>query len=202
MATSRIKTSSILQGFPKSRSVLAGNAAYEPGSYYSIETITVGSGGSSTVTFSSIPSTYTHLQVRCLVKTNRTSSNLSGAPFIFNSDSATNYSCHEFNGNGSTLSASNTSNGSSIDVGRVSGNSSSANVFGVEVIDILDYKNTNKYKTIRVLNGFDNNGSGVVAFASGSWRSTSAITSITFQTPYESSLYLQYSEFALYGIKA
>jgi hypothetical protein len=170
-------------------------------SYESIATTTVGSGGSSTVTFSSIPSTYTHLQVRCLVKTNRTSSNLSSTPFIFNSDSAANYSCHEFNGNGSSVSTVATSNGSNIDVGRVSGNSSSANVFGVEVIDILDYKDTNKYKTVRILNGFDNNGSGVAAFASGSWRSTSAITSITFQTPYDSTLYLQYTQFALYGIK-
>jgi hypothetical protein len=170
--------------------------------YESIATYTVGSGGQADITFSSIPSTYTHLQVRCLVKTNRTTSNLSSTPFIFNSDSAANYSCHEFNGNGSSVSAVATSNGSNIDVGRVSGNSSSANVFGVEVIDILDYKDTNKYKTVRILNGFDNNGSGVAAFASGSWRSTSAITSITFQTPYDSTLYLQYSSFALYGVRA
>ena len=172
-----------------------------PSSYESIATVTIGSGGSGTITFSSIPSTYTHLQVRCLVKTNRTSSNLSSAPFIFNSDSAANYSCHEFNGNGSSVSAVATSNGSSIDVGRVSGNLSSTSVFGAQVIDILDYKDTNKYKTVRILNGFDNNGSGVAAFASGSWRSTSAITSITFQTPFDSTLYLQYTQFALYGIK-
>jgi hypothetical protein len=64
MATSRVKTSSILQGFPKSRSLLAGNTAYIPNYYQSIQTITVGSGGLATASFTSIPQTYKHLQIR------------------------------------------------------------------------------------------------------------------------------------------
>lgn len=175
---------------------------FTPGnSYESIQTYTVGSGGSSTITFSSIPSTYKHLQLRCLVKTDRTSSNLSSTPITFNGDTANNYAVHNIEGNGTAASASAGTSQPAIDVGRVSGNLSSTNVFGVEIIDILDYANTNKYKTVRMLNGFDNNGSGVIAFNSGLWQSTSAITSITFGTPYSATVYMQYSSFALYGIR-
>ena len=47
------------------------------------------------------------------------------------------------------------------------------------MIDILDYSNTNKYKTARVLGGMDFNGSGSASLQSGLWMSTSAVTSIT-----------------------
>jgi hypothetical protein len=66
-------------------------------------------------------------------------------------------------------------------------------------MDILDYANTNKFKTTRTLTGSDLNGSGVVSLDSGSWRSTSAITSITFTA--RANLINTYSSFALYGIK-
>lgn len=67
------------------------------------------------------------------------------------------------------------------------------------VVDILDYANTNKNKTIRVLAGVDNNGSGEVALNSGLWPSTSALNTIKILTT--SGNLNQYSSFALYGIK-
>jgi hypothetical protein len=79
----------------------------------------------------------------------------------------------------------------------------SASIFGSGVVDILDYKNTNKNKTIRSIGGYDINGSGsgyaYTSFYSGNWRSTSAVTSITFTMV--AGDYAQYSSFALYGIK-
>jgi hypothetical protein len=169
--------------------------------YESIATVTLTSS-QATVSFSSIPSTYKHLQLRGLVKTARTSSVLSSAPFRFNGDSGTNYNQHELSGNGTSATASALGSPSSIDVGRVAGNTGATNVFGVMVLDILDYADTNKYKTIRMLNGFDNNGAGVIAFCSGAWRSTAAINDITFIAPFDAATgYLQYSSFALYGIK-
>ena len=79
--------------------------------------------------------------------------------------------------------------------------SATANAFGVTIIDILDYANTNKYKTFRSLVGSDTNDTnGAVGLASGSWRSTSAITSITLSNNVSGNL-AQYSSFALYGIK-
>jgi hypothetical protein len=63
---------------------------------------------------------------------------------------------------------------------------------------ILDYANTNKYKTLRGLSGADNNGSGEIRFWSGLWQSTNAITSIKFFG--NNGNWQQYSHFALYGV--
>jgi hypothetical protein len=67
-------------------------------------------------------------------------------------------------------------------------------------MDIVDYTNTNKYKTSRAFAGFDANGSGMLAVTSGLWMSTTAINSITF-TSDASGNFAQYSSFALYGVK-
>jgi hypothetical protein len=72
--------------------------------------------------------------------------------------------------------------------------------FSAAVVDILDYNNINKNKTIRSLNGRDNNGSGDIYLTSGLWNNTSAIDSITIVAP--SATFIEYSQFALYGVKA
>ena len=82
---------------------------------------------------------------------------------------------------------------------RNGGIHTAASTFTAGVIDILDYANTNKYKTLRTLNGGDANGSGNIQIESGSWRNTAAITSITLT--HNGSGFTQYSSFALYGIK-
>ena len=165
-------------------------------SYESIATTTVGAGGSSPITFSSIPSTYTHLQLRIL---SRLSTTTTGGRITFNSDTATNYSRHYLEGTGASAIAGGSASVAYIDVVNATISSDGASIFGVNVIDILDYANTNKYKTIRNLAGVDTNGAGYVDLYSGNWRSTSAITTITI-TPQAGS-YVQYSSFALYGIR-
>jgi hypothetical protein len=77
--------------------------------------------------------------------------------------------------------------------------STAASVYGANVIDILDYANTNKYKTARGLGGYDTNGGGEILFSSGNWRSTAAITSITLNT--DATNWTTATTFALYGIK-
>jgi hypothetical protein len=72
-------------------------------------------------------------------------------------------------------------------------------LFGTVIIDILDYANTNKYKTQRSLGGNDRNGAGYIDFSSGNWRNTNAITSIDIKALYGTG-FAQYSHFALYGI--
>lgn len=157
------------------------------GDYDSIATVTVGSGGSATVEFTSIPGTYKHLQLRI--------AGLAGsadAYLNFNGDStATNYYNHQLYGNGTAVSAF-AYNNRYIDAGGTS------NTYpAVYVIDILDYTNTNKYKTIRDLWGYDYNGSGRVGLNSILWSNTAAITSISITNR----TWSQYSHFALYGIK-
>lgn len=166
--------------------------------FESISTVTVGSGGASNIEFTSIPNTYTHLQIRGIFKTNRADDN-DRAKIQFNSDTSNNYSNHSFLGTGSSVTAAGNANTSSILTFVGAGNNVSS-VFGAGIIDILEYKNTNIYKTIRSLGGYESNSTGINGLDSGSWRSTSAITSIKL-TPNIGSNFNQYSQFALYGIK-
>ena len=168
----------------------------------SIATTTVGAGGASSVTFSSIPSTYTHLQIRYLAKTSRSAVN-DYAKLEINGDTTTsNYRSHTLNGDGGSAYAGTAAN--AIEIGGFPGNTN-ADMFGAGVLDFLDYANTNKYKTIRILSGFNQNsasaGTSWVGLDSGLWMSSSAITSIKI-TPGTGPNFVQYSSFALYGIKA
>jgi hypothetical protein len=180
-------------------SQISGHLA-SPTSFDSIQTVTVGSGGSSSVSFTSIPSTYKHLQIRWIGRSTR-SLFVDGSIIRFNGDSGSNYSKHNLYGTnlGSVGSESGVSQ-TGINLGDTIGATATAGIFTPGVIDILDYQNTSKYKTLRALQGyyFDSN-TGVSAFKSGLWMSSSAISSITI-TP-EVANYAQYSSFALYGIK-
>jgi hypothetical protein len=169
------------------------------GDYESIATVTVGSGGATDVTFSSIPATYTHLQIRGIGRGTDASKDVN-IYFQFNGDTATNYSAHGLYGTGAVASAFGSANSSDPIAFRTSSGNSTSGTFGVGVMDILDYANTNKFKTIRSLTGHDENGTdGMVWLFSANWRSTSAITSIKlYGTGYNLA---QFSQFALYGIK-
>ena len=173
--------------------IIASSKFGDAGDFESIATVSVGSGGSSTITFSSIPATYTHLQIRAILK----QSIGSGAFARFNSDTGSNYARHRLQGNGSSASAAGDASQDKVLINTSQGFSD----FGTIVMDILDYANTNKYKTERHLFGIDLNGSGQVGLESNLWQSTSAITSIEFISP-NGGNYAQYSHFALYGIKS
>lgn len=169
------------------------------GKFESIATSTVGAGGASSITFSSIPSTYTHLQIRGILRSDRGYAQ-AGNIMRFNSDTGNNYSWHGLVGDGSSASAFDTQGlPSFMYLGEMPAVSGLANTFGTVVIDILDYANTNKYKTVRTLSGNDRNGAGVTGLISGNWRNTNAITSITIKE--DVSNLVQYSSLALYGIK-
>lgn len=166
--------------------------------YESIATVTVGAGGSSTITFSSIPSTYTHLQIRILQRSSGSGSNFSDKLQFNGNTTSSDYREHGLYGNGSSAAALTTQQWY-IAQGAIPASGNSAGIFGVAIIDILDYANTNKYKTVRALSGFDANGSGHIMIDSMLWMKTDAISSITMEA-YTTDL-TQYSSFALYGIK-
>jgi hypothetical protein len=196
------------QSRSKSRSMLVGNSYFIPTAFESIATTTVGSGGSSYVEFTSIANTWTHLQIRGLVQTDRGTYGIDSIQIQLNSDTGSNYATHWLFGDGGSASVSAITSNTYLrpgdgQIGTSTGNSSL--VFGGAVIDILDYKNTNKYKTVRALQGVDLNGTvagigGRIGIGSGVWMSTNAITSIKLY-PQAGSNWNQYSSFALYGIK-
>lgn len=176
--------------------------------FYQIATTTLANSTTSTITFSSIPQTYTHLQIRYMAKGTSTGGGYpTGLSLTLNADTTANYSNHNLRGDGASAASGYAGSGSTsadaviIIPGKATSNDNTT--FGVGVVDILDYANTNKFKTLRGLNGGDFNGSGSVFFGSSNWRSTSAITSITLtcDATYLTN-FLTNSNFSLYGVKA
>lgn len=167
------------------------------GAFESIATAT-GTGSSPSITFSSIPSTYQHLQIRSLSKATTVGSTYAFYNLQFNSDTGSNYVRHALIGNGTTVTSTSSTGQTAI---RAGGNTqaSSTSIFAVTIIDILDYANTNKYKTVRTAWGSELNGSGEINFRSGLWLNTSAVTSITLTA--SANNFSSDSTFALYGIK-
>ena len=158
--------------------------------FSSIATVTVGSGGASSISFTSIPSTYTHLQIRSFAQQAS-----SGGYVSVTFDNATFAYRHYIYGDGTAVSAG-------ADITNAPGIFSAAatsSTFSGSVFDILDYTSTVKNKVTRSLGGGDNNGGGAIFFISGLFTSSSPITSITL-TPISNN-FTQYSSFALYGIR-
>jgi subtilisin family serine protease len=161
-------------------------------SYESIATVTVGSGGQASVSFTSIPATFTHLQIRGISKNTTASTDCN---ITINSGTAAAYR-HQLLGDGSATSALANSGNAFIVMTAGSGG---ANIFDASVIDFLDYTSTNKNRVARALSGRDLNGSGLLSFGSALWTTTTAISEISI-TPFSGNI-AQYSSFALYGIK-
>jgi hypothetical protein len=180
-------------------SQISGHLWAPSGAYESIATAN-GTGSSDTVTFSSIPQTYTHLQIRIFAKGANTGNGVgTGSIMVFNGDTtSTNYWRHGINGYGTGISANNANDNAFWDIiGSATG---LADMYASNVIDILDYTSTSKRKVVRSIVGEDTNGNGShLGPRSGLWNNTSAITSITLQS-YGGNL-LTSSNIALYGIK-
>ena len=144
-----------------------------PGNFYLIQQLSP--SAVSTVTFSSIPATYKSLQVRFnLVTTSATFGEIQ-----FNSDTSTaNYAMHYLSGQGSTATAGGTASGTNGYI-KMFQNNTVTTYPAVGIIDVVDYANANKNKTVKTLVGANNNTTGSIEIDSGVWLSTSAITSLT-----------------------
>ena len=176
--------------------VSADNYYMEP-----IATTLVGAGGTATITFSNIPNTYKHLQLRILSRSARTDA-ADGIALRFNSDSGSNYSWHYLRGDGTSPGAGGSATQTEILLSYdFAANTAGSNIFGIGIVDILDYANVYKYKTVRILAGNDRNGSGAVGLCSGLWMNTAATTTLTLTSYWGANNFLQNSRFSLYGIR-
>lgn len=156
-----------------------------------IETQTLGSA-SSTVTFSSIPSTYTDLILVYGVKT----SSPTDVTCRFNSDTGTNYSQTVLSGNGSTANTGRSTNQTRILLDSAGyPNNPAPNACNVS---FMNYSNTTTYKTC--LSRANNPASEGTDAIVGLWRSTSAISTITIGTLTGGTTFVAGSTFTLYGI--
>jgi hypothetical protein len=178
--------------------ILASSTLKVTGSYESIATAT-GTGLSATISFTSIPSTYKHLQIRGIAKDTFANSNVFGMYVTFNSDTGSNYASHRLGGDGTSAYASGYATQTSIELRSYSVGNSATNIMGVSIMDVIDYASTSKYKTLRAFGGVDKNGSGNIELCSGLWQNTAAITRIDLVT--SGTLWSSSTTFALYGIK-
>ena len=170
-------------------------------SFESIQTFTLGSSQSS-ISFTSIPSTYKNLQIRALARTDRAANPQDFLQIRYNSDTGAYYAYHSLYGNGASAGASDTGTSTANPWSAiVAGATATTSVFGGFVADLLDYTNTNKYKTLRSFSGIENNDSnGRIYFQSNLWINTAAVTTITI-APVHGTNFVTNSSFALYGIK-
>ena len=173
------------------------------GDFESIATVTVGSGGASSIEFTSIGTDWQHLQIRGVFRESRALTSTAAMQIRVNGDTGSNYTYHWLYGTGSSAAAG---AGASQSIGAVTDiprNSETSSAFAAAVIDILDYDNTSKNKTIRIFGGYEgNNSNGIVMVNSSLWMSTSAITSILLRPSGGSGDFVQHTTAALFGIKA
>ena len=164
-------------------------------SFNSIATVT-GTGSASSLTFSSVPGTYTHLQIRGFANVGSQDDII----IQFNSDTGANYSLQRVYANGASIGSGGFSGLSYAAGSGEIGGTTFANYYGGGVVDILDYASTSKYKTWNATaaanTGNADSWSGIFT---GTWASTSAITSIKISSG--SGNWNSNSHFALYGIK-
>ena len=181
--------------------LLVGNAAFNPSSFESIATAT-GTGSSSTITFSSIPSTYQHLQIRGITRCTTTTPEPGNTywDITLNSDTGANYATHRLNGNGTSATALGLSSQNVARIYSLGSRGSETNRIGVCILDIHDYASTTKNKTIRAIGGIETNGSNSeISLTSGLWVNTSAVSTITITVG--SGNFATNTSIALYGIR-
>lgn len=160
-----------------------------------IATHTVTSDGAVGANFTSIPQTFSHLQLR-IVGRSTLASSADNMYCRFNGDSNAIYTGNSVYGDGSSVAQGNYMGYDAWEIGLVAGGNSITNVFSAVISDILDYSNTSKNKTIQTVGGYDNNGNGQIVLKSGLYSSTNAITSMNVSYP----PFKTGTRFDLYGI--
>jgi len=169
--------------------------------YVALDKVTVSGSTTNTVTFSSIPSTYTDLVI---VANGYTLTTDISQRIRFNSDTGTNYSLTYVGGNGTSASSGRTTSGTGIYANYLTGWSSTSTQPGNWVFSIMNYANSTTYKTClsRANQPVGSSYPGTEAVV-GLWRNTAAITSLTIEAGYSSSHYFAAgTTLSLYGIKA
>ena len=182
--------------------ILDAGAGGGGGSFESIATVT-GNGSASTLTFSSIPSTYTSLQIRAIGRDTNGGTAAGNFLMRFNSDTGANYSRHSLRGTGAAVAAGGAASATNINLNSFAWFSgTAANTFGAAIVDIHDYASTTNNKTVRGLLGVNDNavsGNELITLASAAWYNTSAVTTITLVS--DGTAFATGTVFSLYGIK-
>ena len=202
MSIRKFSTASISAGTNKSTK-LWDQETFQSG-MFALATVSLASSQSS-ITFSDIPSEYSHLQIRTIYKNVTTgAADYDAMRIQYNGDTGSSYSWHYVKGEGTGSGGVNQASSSAYmwSGAVMRSGTGQTSMFSANVIDIYDYANTSKNKTQKWYSGTEYNGTyPFSALGTGTWYSTSAVTSIKLYCDTNAS-FAQYSTFALYGIKA
>lgn len=161
---------------------------------------TLVSGSATDITFSNIPQGYKNIQIRGISRSVSDGGDTYNQVDVqMNTDTGSNYAYHQLFGDGAAASAYGVASQTQMRFEAETGSAATASIFGAFVFDILDYSNVYKFKTIRLLGGYDANGSGRLALSSGLWMNTAAITSIKIKP--RNGSFTTSTRFSLFGVK-
>jgi hypothetical protein len=180
--------------------LLVGNDAYDPSATWLIQRIN-GDGSSASITFSSIPSGYTSLQIRGIARGTR--SYIYEALYVrLNGDSGNNYAYHNLYGDDGGIGPASGTTTNVMLIGQMPAATVTNNCHTGFVVDLHDYTSTTRNKTLRAFDGFSSNQTGAgysfIYLSSGLWMNTNAVTSVTILS---NGAFTADSTFALYGMK-
>ena len=185
--------------------VAGAGAAGGGGAYDRLATTILANNSTQSIEFTSLGSysAYKHLQLRGVIQTQRSASSSDVGVLRFNGDAATNYTWHWLEAGGTNLVSEGFTSRTYARVEEVSTNSGGTLSWTPIIIDILDFNNTSKNKTVRFIYGHPQTqgGSRVVSLSSSVWMSTSAITSLTLDFTLSANNYTAGSRLSLYGVK-
>jgi hypothetical protein len=168
--------------------------------FIKIASVTVGSGGTSGIDFTSIPQTYTDLCVKLSLRASNNDAyglirtRLNGATSGYTTTRLYGYS-----GSGTGVGSDGNTGGTYLYGGYPSANAATANAFGSDEFYFPNYAGSTQKSYSQETTGVNNSGIALQVLIAGIWTGTSAINQITFNNEYGN--WLQYSTATLYGIK-
>lgn len=184
---------------------VAGAGAAGGADFVRLETTLISNNSTSSISFTNLGSysAYKHLQLRGVIQTQRSGSTSDVGVLRFNGDTGTNYTWHWLDGNGTSVVSEGFATRAYARIDEVATNATASTAFTPIIIDILDFSNTSKNKTVRMFFGHPTTpgGSRVIQLASSVWMSTSAITSLSLDFTLSVNNYSAGSRLSLYGIK-
>jgi hypothetical protein len=162
--------------------------------FKALSTVTVGSGGASTISFTSIPASYTDL---CIILSCRSTASAAWVDGNLSlNSSSSNFSWTSMYSTGASAVSGNENNNTSL--GQIVGNTSTANVFSNIKVYILQYLRDSA-KPIHIDYGSENNATTAYrGQVSTVWDNTAAVNSVSFTL--SSGNFAQYSTATLYGV--
>jgi hypothetical protein len=159
------------------------------------------SSSAASVTFSSIPQGFKHLQIRAIARTDRGFGN-DTLGLRVNGDTGSNYARHILRGTGSSVVSGAVTSTSAWGIQSISASSAETGNFAPVVVDLLDYASTSKNTTMRAINGFHTASYGFyeISLNSGLWMNTAAVTELNFYS-ITGFNFISGTRFSLYGIR-